>query len=75
VILAIVLAAAATVITAPPGPAVSSRVPITQATATARIVHGERITAGSVPETAMVVETEVRGSDGIERKARLVEFP
>jgi hypothetical protein len=50
-------------------------VPIAQATATVRILQGERITADKLPETAMVVETRVRGSDGVERAARLVEFP
>ena len=68
-------AAAAAAGAAPPEPGPSARVPIVQATATARIVHAERVTADSLPETAMVVETEVRGSDGVQRKARLVEFP
>jgi len=51
------------------------RAPIVQATATVRILPGARITASEVPETAIVRETRVRGSDGIERNARLVEFP
>ena len=74
-IAAIVLAAAAAAGASSAEPSPASRVPIAQATATVRIVQGERITADKLPETAMVVETRLRGSDGIERAVRLVEFP
>ena len=48
---------------------------IHQATATVRIVAGERIGAGRLPETAIVTDTMVKDADGSERPARLIEFP
>ena len=54
---------------------IAPRTPLVQATATVRIVSGERITAGELPRTAIVRDTKVRGADGIERDARIVEFP
>ena len=53
----------------------ASRPALVQATATVRIVQGERVVAGHVPETAMVTNTRVRGSDGVLRDARLIQFP
>lgn len=46
-----------------------------QATATVRIVKGERISASRLPGEAIVRETKVRGADGTESAYRLVEFP
>lgn len=48
---------------------------VRQATVSVRIVSGARIAEGKVPDTAMVGETRVRGADGVQRTARLVEFP
>ena len=48
---------------------------IRQATATVRILAGERIGAGKLPETAIVTDTVVKDADGSEKPARLVEFP
>ena len=48
---------------------------LVQATASVRILAGERITADSLPETAIVRDTQVRGPDGSEKPARLIEFP
>ena len=56
-------------------PPQSPRGAITQATASVRILSGERIGADSLPQTAIVRDTQVRGSDGSEKPARLVEFP
>jgi hypothetical protein len=46
-----------------------------QATATVRIVSGERVSPGSVPQVATVSDRKMRGADGIEKLVRLVEFP
>ena len=46
-----------------------------QATATVRIVKGERISATQLPGYAIIRETRLRGADGIESAYRLVEFP
>ncbi len=48
---------------------------IQQATATVRIIAGERISADRLPETAIVTDTKVKSADGSEKPARLVEFP
>lgn len=58
----------------PPPPRIPGRA-IQQATATVRIIAGERISAGRLPETAIVTETKVKDADGSETPARLVEFP
>ena len=55
----------------PPQPA---RGAITQATASVRIISGQRVSADNIPETAIVRDTSVRGADGSEKSARLVEF-
>jgi len=49
--------------------------PMIQATATVRIVPGARITAAQLPSDAIIRDTRVTGPDGVERDARLVEFP
>jgi hypothetical protein len=74
-VIAFLLLAAATAGAGAPPPVPADRAPLLQATATVRIVQGERIKPGDLPKTAMVTETRVRGSDGVERNARLVEFP
>lgn len=48
---------------------------IQQASATVRIISGERITADHMPEAAIVTDTKIRAADGSETPARLVEFP
>lgn len=48
---------------------------IQQATASVRIVPGERVSADRLPETAIITDTVVRGADGSAAPARLVEFP
>jgi hypothetical protein len=69
--LASVAAASPTATAAPP-----HRIEIAaQATATVRIVSGDRISAGSVPQAATVSDRKMRGADGIEKLVRLVEFP
>ena len=59
----------------PPEQRPGRRTPLTQATATVRIVAGARISATELPDEALVRDTRVTGPDGVERKARLVEFP
>ena len=57
-------------------PAQPARIEVAaQATATVRIVKGERISASRLPTDAIVRETKVRGTDGVESAYRLVEFP
>lgn len=46
-----------------------------QARATVRIVRGERISAARIPPDAIVSETRVKGADGSQSPARLIEFP
>jgi hypothetical protein len=75
VIAFVFLAAAATAGASAPEQRPPSGTPLVQATATVRIVQGERVTASEVPKIAMVNDTRVRGSDGVERDGRLVEFP
>ena len=49
---------------------------IEQATATAHIVSGARITHGRAPDdTAMITEARVRDSDGTFRSVKMIEFP
>jgi len=48
---------------------------IQQATATVRIVAGQRISAGRPPQDAIVTDTMVKGADGSEQPVRLIEFP
>jgi hypothetical protein len=48
---------------------------LVQATASVRILSGERVSADKIPEAAIVRDTKVRGADGSEKPARLVEFP
>ena len=73
-VLLALLAAIAQPTSALPPPQVP-RGAIVQATATVRIIAGERISADNMPDTAIVTDTRVRGEDGVERPARLVEFP
>jgi hypothetical protein len=72
-----VLALAAAMASASPPPEQRSGTgtPLIQATATVRIVVGARISATELPDEALVRDTRVTGPDGVERKARLVEFP
>lgn len=58
----------------PPAPHTPARA-IHEATATVRIIAGERISAGRLPETAIVTDTILKDADGSEKPARLVEFP
>lgn len=46
-----------------------------QATATVRIISGERITAAQLPQDAIIREAQIKGADGELRHVRLVEFP
>lgn len=46
-----------------------------QASATVRIVPGERISAAELPRDALVRDTHVKGADGQSKTVRLVEFP
>ena len=55
----------------PPSPSLA----IQQATASVRIVPGERVSADRLPETAIITDTVVRAADGSAAPARLVEFP
>lgn len=48
---------------------------LVQATASVRILSGERVSADNIPEAAIVRDTRVRGADGSQKPARLVEFP
>jgi hypothetical protein len=52
-----------------------ARGPIVQAIASVRIVPGARISAAGIPVEAIVSERKIRGADGVERPARIVEFP
>ena len=70
---ALIAAAVLEANTLPPPPA--PRGASVQATATVRILSGERIGAESLPETATVRDTQVRGADGSQKPARIVEFP
>ncbi len=76
-LLSLLLAAASAGADSAPRPAAGDRggAVVRQATASVRIVSGERISASDIPQSALVKDTQVRGSDGIERPARLVEFP
>jgi hypothetical protein len=69
-----VLALAAATLAAP-APQPTLRPVLQQATATVRIIAGERISATDLPRDAMIRDTEVKGADGGAQKVRLVEFP
>jgi len=71
----IVLATALAGASPPPVQRPGTGTPLIQATATVRIVAGARISATELPDEALVRDTRVTGLDGVERKARLVEFP
>jgi hypothetical protein len=70
-----VLAAAVASASPAPEQRQSISAPLVQATATVRIVPGARVTATEIPGEALVRDTRVTGPDGVERNARLVEFP
>jgi hypothetical protein len=73
----LILALAVAMATAGPQPdsRASASSPAIQATATVRIVSGARISATELPDEALVRDTWVTGPDGVQHKARLVEFP
>lgn len=48
---------------------------IQQATASVRIISGARITAGNIPEGALVRDAQLRGADGSQTTSRIIEFP
>ena len=52
-----------------------ARGPAVQAVASVRIVPGARVSAAGIPAEAIVSERKIRGADGVERPARIVEFP
>jgi hypothetical protein len=74
-VIALVLAAAAALSSPIPEARPGGSTPAVQATATVRIVPGARVTATEIPEEAVVRDAKVTGPDGVQRPARLVEFP
>ena len=48
--------------------------PVVQATATIRIISGERLKLGQQPQSAQLRQAQFRDSDGQVRPARLIEF-
>jgi hypothetical protein len=69
------LAILASATAAAPAQWTPAREPVVQATASVRIVPGARISSARIPAEAMVSERKIRGADGVERNARIVEFP
>jgi hypothetical protein len=70
-----VLVALAAISLAAPAPKVSQRPVLQQATATVRIVLGERISAADLPRDALVRDAWIKAADGQTQQVRLVEFP
>lgn len=69
-VFALAVAAAAAQPILPPG--ISA---VQQARATVRIVSGARVTAERTPDDALIRDTRIRGEDGTQKTARLIEFP
>jgi len=69
------LAILASVTASAPAKWAPERSPTVQAVASVRIMPGATVSPARIPAEAIVSERKIRGADGVERRARIVEFP